>query len=58
MIEPHPATLMLAEVAALLLVVGLRELAIALLWSALERRLNGSSGGVENRLEPSLSRAA
>lgn len=44
LIEPGPAALMLLETAALLLVVGLREAAIVLLWSALRRRLDWGRG--------------
>lgn len=39
LVEPHPVTLMLVEAGAAALVVGLREAAIALLWSGLRRRL-------------------
>ncbi len=47
--EPHPLVMTVLEASALLLVVGLRELVIRLLWSGLERRLNASAGAAGRR---------
>lgn len=52
LVEPHPLTLMLVEASAWLLVIGLREAAIALLWSALSRRLEW--GRESRNLAPSV----
>ena len=53
-LEPHPLLRMLLEASALLLTVGLRELAIRLLWSGLERRLNAGRTREARHLEPLL----
>ena len=54
-LEPHPLLMTVVEASALLLVVGLRELLIRLLWSGLERRLNASAVRESHHLEPSLA---
>ncbi len=43
-LAPHPLILLLVEAGALLLIMGLRELLIMLLWSALQRRLEWGRG--------------
>ena len=53
-LEPHPLLMTVVEASALLLVVGLRELLIRLLWSGLERRLNAGRTREPHHLEPLL----
>lgn len=49
-VEPHPLLRLGVEAAAALVVISLRELIIALLWSGLKRRLNANRDGEQREV--------